>query len=137
LTSENDQQTIEAAFVDSWNGIEVFYSSLIARSGWEWLRPIFDLIANLREQGYDRQCHAGQSHEILVLSRSRIHGFRLETVLLGIGLQPAGGMHLHYVEPPDVNIEMDVDRVEITPQMEDFLARLVARPIDWHEFQPE
>jgi hypothetical protein len=127
---EKDQQAFEEEFFRSWDGLEKFYTGIIAASGWEWLRPIFGLIAELRERGYDRQLRAGQSLTNFVLSRSLNHGLRPEQAALGIEVLLEGSMCLRYRENPDVDIEMDVDRVEITPEVEDFLNRLLAHPID-------
>jgi hypothetical protein len=130
LILDHDQQTTEEKFLQSWDAIEKFYARIIASSGWAWLTPIFSLIAKLRERGYDRQFRAGQSLTMFSLSRSLNHGLRNEQPAFGIEILPDGTMHLWYHEPPNENIEMDVDQVEITPEVEEFLARLVAHPID-------
>jgi hypothetical protein len=125
---ENDNQTIEEEFSRSWDRIEEFFTHL--SNEWGWLIPILGLIAQMRERGYDRQFRAGQSMEIFVLSRALNHGLRPEQAAFRIELQMDDRMHLRYLEHPDVHIEMDVDRVEITPEVEEFLTRLLAHPID-------
>jgi hypothetical protein len=133
LIPENDWQAIEEAFSLTWDAIEQYYAFMLNHPRWEhiaWMKPLLDLIAELRNRGYDRYLRAGQSVSRLVLSRSLSHGLRDEQPSFGILLQPSGGMQLIYDEYPDVHIEMDVDRVEITPEVEDFLNRLLEHPID-------
>jgi hypothetical protein len=66
---------IEGEFIQSWNRIERFYVN-------QHFRLIRDLVlpflAELRRAGYDRKFRAGHQVEMLVLSRSRRHGMRLD-----------------------------------------------------------
>ena len=58
---DSDQALIEKEFTASWDHIEEFYTKFFTRPGWEWLKPILNLITELRKRGYDKQLRAGQS----------------------------------------------------------------------------
>src|SRR5258708_29642903 len=103
----------------SWDGVEKFYfvnffgwgtpkwfellkrdpseaisheDSTAHQARFKWLEPIQDLIAAMRERGYDRQFRAGQSLYMLVLSRSREHGLRADQPGLRFALNAEGWM---------------------------------------------
>jgi hypothetical protein len=131
LASENDQTAIEHEFSESWDHIEKFYAHQI---NWfhnaQWLKPIFGLIAELRKRGYDKKLRAGQGMMRFQLSRSREHGLRLGQPMLGFAIQPDKGMEVVYYESPHPAIEFKAETVEITPEIEDLLTRLLSHPID-------
>ena len=132
MNSDNEQQAIEKKFLASWDKMEQFYTDLNAYNGWEWLKPIHGLIAELRKRGYDKQLHARLSMFALSLSRLRKYGIlRPEQGLLTIDLyRKDGGMTVTYFESPKPIIEIEVDRVELTPEVEQLLLRLLNQPID-------
>jgi hypothetical protein len=110
--------------------MEQFFSRISSPEDRDWLKPILNLIAELRTRGYDRQFRAGQSLHIFRVSRSLMHGLSDDQPWLHFELRSEGGMELWYCEPPHPDTIINVDRVEITPEVEDFIARLLAHPID-------
>jgi hypothetical protein len=108
--------------------MEQFFSWHSTLSGGEWLKPMLHLIASLRQQGYDRQFRAGQSMDALVLSRSREHGLRSEQPRVGVVLNPQGGMTVTYYGGSDSH-ENNIDRVELSLEVESLLQQLLAYPI--------
>lgn len=97
--------------------------------GWTWLKPILALIAELRARGYDQQFRAGQSMSRFILSRSEEWRVYLE-VFLSMEVQSEGGMIVYFIEPPNPMIEISLERVELTPELEQLLSRLLTHPID-------
>ena len=131
MTSEDEQKAIEEDFSQSWDWIQRYFHDLFdPREWWAWLMPIHNLITELRQRGYDRQFRAGQSMYSLVLSRSFKHGLRASQASLVFELLREGGMKIRYDEVGHLVSEFEVDRVEITPEIEALLARLLAQPID-------
>ena len=154
--NNNDQQKIEKVFIASWDYVSKFYIlyyfwddpeweelseidlSVLGtpqnianhHSRWKWLKPIQGLIAEMQKRGYDRQLRAGQSLHTLILSRSRDYDLRAGQATVHINLRKEGGMTVSYWEKPDRSIEITTERVEITPEVEQLLARLLAQPID-------
>ncbi len=152
----DDRQKIEQAFLASWDGIERFYifqcdwgtpewfqivqidpsemgtleNFTAHNSSTAWLKPIQGLIAELRQRGYDRRLRAGQSLGRFVLSRSREHGLRPAQATLIIALGMTGEMRVQYWEKSVVSSEINVAHVELTPELEQLLDRLLAQPID-------
>ncbi len=96
----------------------------------DWLRPIQGLIAEMRRRGYDRKLRAGSSLSSLVLSRSREHLGQPGRECLVITLSPEGGMNVQYWDKSAVSFEIHVDRVDLTPELEQLLDRLLRQPID-------
>lgn len=128
---DNEQQEIEKEFSYSWDRIEIFYTDFITNyPGWEWLQPIHGLIAELRKQGYDKQLRAGQGLFNFILSRSRKHGLRHGQACLEIHLHSKGGMLVSYFEGLETKIEIEVDRVGLTSEVDQLLLRLLSQPID-------
>ena len=128
---EQDQRPIEQQFVESWDEIESFYNDIAFRDGWSELKPIFGLISELRSRGYDRQLRAGQSLVTFILSRSKAHGLRDDQAFLHIHLSVEGhSMIVTYVDPPNPPIEAKFDRVELVPELEQLLQRLLTHPIN-------
>ena len=130
MHSNNDQDSIEEEFIASWNWIEVFFTKRINNYRMEWLKPMLNLIAELRQHGHDKKLRAGQSLEYLVLSRSREHGLRRGQSMLRFELIAEGGITVYYFEAPDVRIRIEVEHVALTPEIETLLTRLLSHPID-------
>jgi hypothetical protein len=130
MADENEQKAIESDFIQSWDWMEQFFVDFSLEEGWDWITSIQGLIAELRSREYDRKFRAGQSLYVFVLSRSRKHGMRLEQPALRFELKREGGMKVQYWEYPDTRTEFEVASVEITPEIEALLARLLAQPID-------
>jgi hypothetical protein len=125
----DEQQAIEQDFLRSWDHMEVFFTDFMRKPSWEWLEPMRNLMSQLRERGYDKQLRAGQSLYMLGLSRSRQHGLRREQVCLFIELLREGGMEVHYRDSSET-ITVEIQHIELTKELEELLARLLAQPID-------
>jgi len=124
LTSRKSKTSVEDIFYLSWSRLEVFFSFH------ERKHPIIDLIAQLREEGYDRRLHVGRQLHAFVLSRSLNHVLRPEQPRLILELQTHNALYVWYYRAPDVKIELDVTPIELTPALEALLMHLVAHPID-------
>ncbi len=124
----DDQNAIEKAFLESWDRIERHFTNY--RVHWNWLASIHSLIAELRKRGYDHQLRAGQAMVTFILSRSREHGLQNGQSHIWFDLNPDGGMKITYIENNQKTNEFEVKRVELTPEIETLLQRLLAQPID-------
>ena len=127
METDSEQNAIEADFLKSWDWVEEYFKRLVSR--WQALEPIQGLINELRQKGYDRKFRVGQSMYIFVLSRRREHGFPLGQSLR-FELKAEGGMRIRYGEVGNSVTEFEVERVEITPEIEALLTQLLAQPID-------
>lgn len=125
--SPDELNAIETDFVASWDNVERFFKIQSVR---EWLKNAPSLITELRARGYDREFRAGTILWIFVISRARKHGLRDDQPHLDIGWDGAGGMVVTYYEAPNTEIRFTVDRIEVTPELENLLQRLLAHPID-------
>jgi hypothetical protein len=130
MASENDAKVLVEEFLASWDRMEKFYEVFIEHSRWAYIVMILGLIKELRQRGYDRQFRAGQSLATFILSRSRRHGLRRDQANLKIDLNPQGGMSLGYYEPPNQEVEISVETLEVTPEVETLLQCLLSHPID-------
>ena len=129
--ADNDELSeLEQEFSTSWDYIEQFYKGLITTKSWESLTPILGLIAEMRKRGYERQVRAGQSMWWFLLSRSRKHGLRRGQHSIKINVIEGKGMGITYFQPPNPKIEVIQTEIEITPEVEALLKRLLAHPID-------
>lgn len=128
MAVEDEQAEIEQAFIASWDGIERFNRNSVTHLQGEWVTPLLSLIAELRKRGYDRQFHAGQQMSSFFLSRSRLHGLRRGQPRIVFNLDDAGGMMVS--EVGEMNVQLNLEHVEITPEVEEMLKRLVAQPIN-------
>ena len=114
---------LEREFVKSWNRMEWFFGSgeILQK------RPdMVEFIAALRRIGYDRTLRAGQCLDILTVSRSRIHGLRLE--------QPRIGFHIYQgkvaVFSTGLQSETFVENAQpVSDRVRDLLDRLLNQPI--------
>jgi hypothetical protein len=131
LSAENDQLTIAEKFSKSWDEMVEFFTHLSAERyqyKYAWLKPLLGLIAELRARGYDRQFRAGQSMYRFVLSRSPEWSLYLD-VYLSMEVQSEGGMIVCFIQRNNPMIEIKLERVELAPELEDLLARLLVYPI--------
>lgn len=67
---------IENEFIQSWNYREDSFKELASSPGWEYVKPLVQLISHLRALGYDKIFMAGSSVSAFVLSRSLTYGLR-------------------------------------------------------------
>jgi len=131
MTDENEQKVIEEEFSQSWGWMEQYFANLSSKEDWDWIKPICGLIGELRRQGYDRQFRAGQSMYLFVLSRSRHHGLRRGMSYIKFEAIRGGHMGITCRTDVDTVTEFEVERVEITPEIEALLTRLLAQPISY------
>ncbi|MCB9762076.1 MAG: hypothetical protein H6741_00120 [Alphaproteobacteria bacterium] len=75
---------IEGEFIVSWDKIEKFYE----RPRFGCSQDALDLIAALRQRGFDHTLRAGQSMATFILSRSRRHGLRPGQASVSIVFHP-------------------------------------------------
>jgi hypothetical protein len=125
LISDNDQASIEDEFSKSWDGME----QLFALHNTAENKSMLTLIADLRAQGYDRQFRAGQQLTTFILSRSRKHGLRGGQAQLSIFIDKQGGMTVRYYDSDTLG-KIEVERAGLIPEIELWLKRLLAHPID-------
>jgi hypothetical protein len=129
MVSNEEQHEIEAEFIASWDGIELFYNPDAFVNRWTWMRNIHPLIKSFRARGYDRHLRAGTSLFRMMLSRSREYGLRRSQPFLAFDMLEGDGMIVTFVTEGN-RIEFVTDRVEITPEIENLLIPLLAYPID-------
>lgn len=124
--TDNPNQ-IEQDFLDSWDHMEEYFSAdrLLV-----WVNDMSNVIKQLREKGYDRKFRAGQSMINFIISRSYKHGLRREQAKLYFCPRPDGTMQVCYMEYPNPEIVIEVDRMELTPEIEPLLQKLLEQPID-------
>jgi hypothetical protein len=130
LASDNDPSATENEFVASWDNAASWFAALSTVTRGEHLKPLLNLITLMRKRGYDHQLRAGSTLGTFILSRSRQHGLRSEQPRLEFHVAQHGGMTVTYREYPDINVQVDVKRVELTAEVEELLARLPTHPID-------
>jgi hypothetical protein len=130
LASDGEQGEIEVEFAASWDGAERFFAEIMTHTPLEYMDSMLELIAELRKRGYDRKFRAGTQMLEFLLSRSRQYGLQAGQAVLRIELHPKGGMKVRYFQRPDADINLKLQKVEITPAVADLLKRLLAQPID-------
>lgn len=127
MSDENtENEAIQTYFKQRWLRIEQFFTPI--RSGDEWQRPILALLQTLREQGYHKKLHAGQSMYFLILSRSKVHNLRGGKARIVFEFDQKGGMEVSYYHE-DEKISFQHDEIEVVSQLETFLNKLVKEPI--------
>jgi hypothetical protein len=127
LLDNNEQSIIEEEFLESWDFIERFVADLSAYPDYKSGKQMLELITRLRALGYDRKLRAGQSLTTVILSRSRKHG-NLGKAHLSFEYD-LDGMTIRYADP-DMLAKIEINRVEFVPELELWLQRLLAYPID-------
>jgi hypothetical protein len=129
MTSQDERNAVEKDFLKSWDRIETFFRDGKSIHSFPYLKPILNLIAELRDRSYDKQLRAGQRMTVFILSRSREHGLRDGQASLAIYVNPDGSMTVRYWEN-GFETEVEMARVELTSEFEELLARLLKQPID-------
>jgi hypothetical protein len=114
---------VEGEFIMSWDYIE--------RSGSYKGHPcevqVLDMIARIRQAGYDRTLRAGTSLWSLVVSRSRRHGLRRGQPSIVFGFSEKGVKVYCYIDGEE---RLTLPRIEFSPQVDGLLKRLVHKDID-------
>jgi hypothetical protein len=129
MSCTEEQNELEKAFLRSWDSMEGYFDGMTLYTGWGHMKYMLTLIRLLRERGYDRQLRAGQSMASFILSRSLEHGLREGQPRLIFGVGRKGEMAATLLAA-NVNVTLRMDRVEITPELENLLIPLLAYPID-------
>jgi hypothetical protein len=129
MTDQADEN-LRLAFQESWDHIEAFYrEELLTMDNWQWIRPIVDLLKELREAGYDHVLRAGQSIHILGLSRSRKHGLRDDQPSVWIELFPNGTMRVTTQFHGRRQREVLVSEIRLSGELVEILENLTREPI--------
>jgi hypothetical protein len=133
----SEDRYIEEEFASSWDKVEEFYYrlSLYVDSRWrqdEWGASMLSLLAKLRKHNFDKKLRAGNTRAVLILSRSRSHGLRASQPFIEFHRDTVGlrGISVTYHEGPNTRMRIDLDKVELTAQVNDLLNRLIEHPID-------
>jgi hypothetical protein len=98
---------IENEFIQSWDYREDSFKDLASSQGWEYVKPIVQLISHLRELGYDKILRAGSSIYALILSRSLIYGLRDDQHNIVIMVNPQNIFNFNYVAGRKIIEEYD------------------------------
>ena len=131
MPTENEQKAIEEVFLWEWDRRKEYYDNLTQDENWGWLVPAKAFVRELRTRGYDRHFIVARPYHLFVLARS--HSRELPSgkeSLVSFKFRPAGGMRIQYYETGQLISEFEVASVEITPEIEALLERLLAQPID-------
>lgn len=126
---DRDIEDIEAIFKEAWLKKERFYFP--QWSSQEWIRPMLHFMQELREKGYHKKLRAGTSLYRLILSRSERHGLRRDQarIIFAPNRNEDGGMTVLFRVGDDLQ-QFSQDKIEVTPEIETLLNRLVNQPID-------
>ncbi|MBA3867608.1 MAG: hypothetical protein H0X30_00485 [Anaerolineae bacterium] len=130
MTSEDEQKAIEKDYSRSWDEKEKRYLELSSEEGWEFIIPVCAMIKELRNQGYDRQLGVARYWHMFVLSRSRDRELRDAKAVLVFRFKKDGRMKIQFWDDEQKQIEFEVERVEITPEIEALLSRLLTQPVN-------
>jgi hypothetical protein len=130
LTLDNDQAAIETDFIESWDLMQSVYEQHRDYGSTSFNpQARLSLISELRKRGYDRHFLAGSQLFNFILSRSRLEGLRQEQARVYFNIDQQGRMTAEY-QHRDTKILLEFDRVEVTNELEQLLARLREHPID-------
>ena len=120
--------TYEQIFLTSWDEVAPFFTSSRA---FPWVKPVGVLVGELRSRGYDRLFRAGTATWFFVMSRSKVHGLRPGQHSLSIRSMPHHQkVWFVYEDSGTLDESVELDRPEMTPDVERLLARLASQPID-------
>ena len=123
----DDNQQIEQDFKASWDSIDQFFTRLVEHYHWEGHRPIFKILAAMRELGYDRQLRAGQSMSTFVVTRARFHHYRAHHGRIRLDVLSDGLNAVYYKDGE--KIEVTTDSFDYTDEIDALLQRLLQEPI--------
>jgi hypothetical protein len=114
---------LEKHFIESWDRMERFFGS---GEFWPKRPDIVEFMAMARDLGYDRKLRAGQSLDSFVVSRSRVHGLRMEQP--AIAFQILNGQMT--VRSRELQAETFLENeVKVSDRVRDLLERLSKKPI--------
>lgn len=135
-TNHSDLTAIEKEFQASWIRMERFFAQYIIIHGRTDLEPIYRFIffANMAfTENYTTKLRAGQSMDMLILSRSREHGLQEGQPWLRIFLHQDSNFCLIYKDNTsrlEVAVETLFDnQVIIVDELKAMLDNLVEQPI--------
>lgn len=111
---------LEGEFINSWDTITTFYQEIDDSD------DIVSFICDLRSKGFDKTLRAGQSLYTFILSRSRRHGLLENQKYIMFSFQK-DKMIITY----DENVEMIVNKIEVTSAVEDLLHAFSEQPIEY------
>jgi hypothetical protein len=116
---------IEGEFILSWDSTEEFYDERISIPQ---CPEILNMIAQMRERGYDRTLRAGHSMYTFIVSKSRRHRLEKGQPRLMFDFQD-NAMDVIYLEA-DSEEKFSCPKIEYTSQINDLMRRLEAKDID-------
>src|SRR5215213_153188 len=125
-----ESSSTENDFRESWDKVEEFYVDLLTYKGWDYVKPVQDLIKHLRALGYDKLLRAGQSIHILVLSRSRNWGLRDGQHRIGIQATSENIFKIWYVDGENTKNEFETQTLIEDKSLDVLLSQLLQQPID-------
>jgi hypothetical protein len=114
---------IEGEFVKSWDSIERFYDDM----HFPFVPKVRNLIAEMRQKGYDKSLRAGQSLWSLIVSRSRRHGLRHDQPMIAFCFGN-DGMEVH--ASLDEQVTVKCQQIGFAPKIDALLKKLEATDID-------
>lgn len=121
----NLDRVIEFEFMRSWDGIEKFYPFIYAQI--PNISSIMKLVAQMRQQGFDKTLRAGMIVSMLCLSRSLHHGLRKGQSYL-IFQFDSNGLKIFNSSMRDMVLYSP--RIELSPQIKILLKQLESCNID-------
>lgn len=125
---------IEGEFIESWQDLQQFYQQIELRVG----PQVSQFICQLRSAGYEQTLRAGTSLNLLLVSRSRRHGLGREQphITFAFGGARFTGRDMAVGEMA-VTVFLDgkertivFPSTELSPQLDELLKQLEAKPID-------
>lgn len=124
----DESQQIEQDFQDSWDKMDEFFHRLVETYHWEGHRPIFNILAEMRQRGYDKQLRAGQSMSTFVLTRARNHHYRAHHGRIRLDVKSTG-LQVNYYKKDEEKIEIVTDSFDYTDEIDALIQRLLQEPI--------
>jgi hypothetical protein len=125
-----DTVAIETEFIKSWDEIERYFEDLTSNEGWKYVKPVLQIINQLRELGYDKVFRAGNSVWVLSLSRSILHGLRDEQHHIGIMATNQNTFDVHYVAGENVVEQFEASDILNDKEFFRLLDELARQPIN-------
>jgi hypothetical protein len=118
------------SFIDSWDQIELYYKELSESAGYEFTKPLVELIAYMREQNFDKDFRAGKSMWIFFLSRSSEYGLRNDQHRIGIEPTKANSFRVFYRDGKNLVASFETVDVKTNEHFAQMINRLKSQPVN-------
>ena len=127
----DDREEISLEFLTSWDLTEAFYIDFTKPHtvGWDSVRLMAGLIAELRLRGYDKHTRAGNALVTFILSRSKRHGLQGTQARLSMDATKEGTLLIRYNGNDAPESRLTLERLAVTPELTELLDKLIAEPI--------